>query len=95
LLETFFVTDTLFWTGIQAHWLVAQISYAQPKPAKELTNPNTQADKKIKHENTTRYIKHLADSAIFIGSTFNKHNNGLTGKCPAFATTHIKNVISP
>lgn len=27
----------------------------------------------------TRYIKHLADSADFKGSTFNKHHNGLIG----------------
>lgn len=33
----------------------------------------------IKHENTTRYIKHLAESAIFKGGTFNKHRNGLIG----------------
>ncbi len=26
----------------------------------------------IKHENTTRYIKHLAESANFKGGTFNK-----------------------
>lgn len=31
----------------------------------------------IKHENTTRYIKHLAESANFKGGTFNKHRNGL------------------
>jgi len=30
-----------------------------------------------KHQHTTRYIKHLADSANFKGVTFNKHRNGL------------------
>jgi len=34
---------------------------------------------KIKHENTTRYIKHLAKSANFNGGTFNKHCSGLIG----------------
>jgi hypothetical protein len=29
----------------------------------------------------TRYIKHLAESAGFKGSTFNKLRNGLTGNC--------------
>ena len=33
----------------------------------------------IKHENTTKYIKHLADSANFKAVTFNKLYNGLTG----------------
>jgi len=33
----------------------------------------------IKHENTTRYIKHLAESANFKGGTSNKHRNGLIG----------------
>ena len=30
-------------------------------------------------QHTTRYIKHLAESANFKGSTFNKHRNGLIG----------------
>ena len=45
----------------------------------------------IKHENTTRYIKHLAESAKFKGCTFNKHRNGLTGNCfemPNVSYTH-------
>jgi hypothetical protein len=32
-----------------------------------------------KAQHTTRYIKHLADSADFKVSTFNKHCNGLIG----------------
>ncbi|HBH25314.1 MAG TPA: hypothetical protein DDY13_18085 [Cytophagales bacterium] len=31
------------------------------------------------HESTTRYIKHLAESANFKGSTINLHRNGLIG----------------
>lgn len=41
----------------------------------------------IKHENTTRYIKHLAESANFKGSTFNKHSNGLIGN--SFVTPNV------
>jgi len=33
----------------------------------------------IKHENTTRYIKHLAESVNIKGVTLNEHRNGLTG----------------
>ena len=39
----------------------------------------------------TRYIKHLAESANFKGSTFNKHRNGLTGnrfEMPNVSYTH-------
>ena len=32
-----------------------------------------------KAQHTTRYIKHLAESANFKGGTFNKHSNGLIG----------------
>jgi hypothetical protein len=45
----------------------------------------------IKHENTTRYIKHLAGSANFKGSTFNQHRNGLIGnhfEMPNVSYTH-------
>jgi hypothetical protein len=34
-----------------------------------------------KAQHTTRYIKHLAESANFKGGTFNKHCNGLIGNC--------------
>ena len=34
-----------------------------------------------KAQNTTRYIKHLAESANFNGGTFNKHCNGLIENC--------------
>ena len=39
----------------------------------------------------TRYIKHLAESADFKGSLFNKLRNGLTGNCfemPNVSYTH-------
>ena len=32
-----------------------------------------------KAQHTTRYIKHLAESANFKGGTFNKYRNGLIG----------------
>jgi hypothetical protein len=43
------------------------------------------------NEGTTRYIKHLADSADFKGGTFNKHRNGLIGnrfEMPNVSYTH-------
>lgn len=44
-----------------------------------------------KAQHTTRYIKHLADSADFKGDTFNKHYNGLIGnsfEMPNVSYTH-------
>ncbi len=44
-----------------------------------------------KHQLPTRYIKHLAESANFNGSTFNKHRNGLIGnrfEMPNVSYTH-------
>ncbi len=35
---------------------------------------------KRKHGHTTKYIKHLAESANFKVCTFNKNRNGLTGR---------------
>ena len=49
-----------------------------------------QVDEK-RNEPITRYIKHLAESANFKGSTFNKHRNGLTGnrfEMPNVSYTH-------
>jgi hypothetical protein len=40
---------------------------------------------------STRYIKHLAESANFKGGTFNKHRNGLIGnrfEMPNVSYTH-------
>jgi len=44
-----------------------------------------------KAQHTTRYIKHLAESANFKGGTFNKHRNGLIGNrfdMPNVSYTH-------
>jgi hypothetical protein len=44
-----------------------------------------------KAQHLTRYIKHLAESANFKGSTFNKHSNGLIGnsfEMPNVSYTH-------
>ncbi len=44
-----------------------------------------------KAQHTTRYIKHLADSANFKGGTFNKLCNGLIGnrfEMPNVSYTH-------
>jgi hypothetical protein len=44
-----------------------------------------------KAQHTTRYIKHLAESANFEGGTFNKHSNGLRGnrfEMPNVSYTH-------
>jgi len=44
-----------------------------------------------KAQHTTRYIKHLADSADFKGGTLNKHRNGLIGnrfEMPNVSYTH-------
>jgi len=44
-----------------------------------------------KHQAVTQYIKHLADSADFKASTFNKLCNGLIGNCfemPNVSYTH-------
>jgi hypothetical protein len=44
-----------------------------------------------KAQHTTRYIKHLAGSADFKDSTFNKHCNGLIGnrlEMPNVSYTH-------
>ena len=63
----------------QAHWQVAQKADTQPKPAKELANPIARADRRMKHENTTMYIKHLADSVNFKAVIFNENCGGMTG----------------
>jgi hypothetical protein len=44
-----------------------------------------------KAQHTTRYIKHLAQSANFKGGTFNKQSNGLIGnrfEMPNVSYTH-------
>lgn len=53
--------------------------FRNQKLQKSLSSQLTERQEIIKHENTTRYIKHLAESANFKGGTFNKHRNGLIG----------------
>ncbi len=51
-----------------------------------------------KAQHTTRYIKHLAESANFKGGTFNKHRNGLIGnrfEMPNVSYTHPLGTIPP
>ncbi len=53
---------------------------AQTKTCQRVWLPkHTDRLRRIKHENTTRYIKHLAESANFKGGTLNKYRNGLIG----------------
>lgn len=54
-------------------------STAQPNLLKVHVSPSHGLTEVIKHENTKRYIKHLAESANFKGCTFNKHRSGLIG----------------
>jgi hypothetical protein len=54
----------------------------QPKTCQRVWLPKcTDSKQRIKHENTTSCIVHLADSAKFEGVTPNKLSNGLTGSC--------------
>jgi hypothetical protein len=77
-----------------AHCTHLQITQAdaQTKTCQRVWQPkHTLKQKMIKHENTTRYIKHLADSANFKDSAFNKHCNGLIGnrfEMPNVSYTH-------
>ncbi|MDD3725296.1 MAG: hypothetical protein PHV83_07215 [Bacteroidales bacterium] len=74
-----------------------------PKMPKEPSSPsrsNTETERRNKMiintlmnkgQLVTRYIKHLAESANFKGSTFNKHRNGLIGnrfEMPNVSYTH-------
>jgi len=66
-------------------------SALQPNLLKEHVSPTHGLTDRIKHENTTRYIKHLAGSANFKGGTINKHSNGLIGnrfEMPNVSYTH-------
>jgi len=66
-------------------------STAQPNLLKEHVSPSHGLTEVITHENTTRYIKHLAESANFKGGTFNIHRNGLIGnrfEMPNVSYTH-------
>ena len=77
---------------IHTHCQVAQKTDAQTKTCQRVWLPNpTERQRIIKHENTTRYMKHLAESANFKGCTINKHRNGLIGnrlEMPNVSYTH-------
>ena len=73
------------------HIKQTHISTARPNLLKEHASPTHGLTGRIKHENTTRYIKHLAESAKFKGGTINKHCNGLKRNCfemPNVSYTH-------
>ncbi len=73
------------------HIKQTHLSALKPNLLKEHVSPTHGLTDRIKHENTTRYIKHLADSASFKGITFNKHRNGLIGirfEMPNVSYTH-------
>lgn len=73
------------------HIKQTHISNAQPNLLKEHVSPTHGLTGVIKHENTTRYIKHLAESANIKGSTLNQHRNGLIGdrfEMPNVSYTH-------
>jgi hypothetical protein len=54
---------------------------AQTKTCQRVWLPqHTDRLRRIKHENTTKYIKHLAESANFKVCTFIKIFNSLTGR---------------
>jgi len=59
------------------HIKQTHLSALQPNLLKEHVSPAHGLTDRIKHENTTRYIKHLAESAKFKGGTLNKICNGL------------------
>lgn len=65
---------------------------AQTKTCQRVWLPNhADRQRRIKHENTTQYIKHLAGSANFEVGTFNKLCNGLIGnrfEMPNFSYRH-------
>ena len=60
------------------HIKQTHISSTQPNLLKEHVSTAQEKTVVIKHENTTWYIKHLAESANFKGGTFNKLCSGLT-----------------
>ena len=65
---------------IHTHCQVAQKADTQTKTCQRVwLHKRTERQRVIKHENTTRYIKHLADTTDFKGSAFNKHCKVLIG----------------
>jgi hypothetical protein len=83
---------------IHTHCQVAQKSQCTDQNlSKSMAAQTHGLTEEIKHENTTRYIKHLAESANFKGGTFNKHRNGLIGnrfEMPNVSYTHPLSQIS-
>ena len=91
---------------IHTHCQVAQKSQrTNQNLSKSMAAQTHGQTEEIKHENTTRYIKHLAESANFKASTFNKYRNGLIGNrfempnvsythplTPSFTKISIKNI---
>ncbi len=77
---------------IHTHCQVAQKSQRTDQNlSKSMAAQTHRQTEEIKHENTTRYIKHLAESANFKGGTLNKHRNGLIGnrfEMPNVSYTH-------
>ena len=63
------------------HIKQTHISTARPNLLKEHVSPTHGLTDRIKHENTTSCIVHLADSANFKGIASNKPCNGLIGSC--------------
>ena len=65
---------------IHTHCQVAQNADTQTNTCQRVWLPlRSDRQRRIKHENTTSCIVHLADSAKFEGVTFNKLCSGLTG----------------
>ncbi len=78
------------------HIKQTHISTARPNLLKQHVSPTHGLTDRIKHKNTTRYIKHLAESANFKCSTFNKHRSGLIGnrfEMPNVSYTHPLDLI--
>lgn len=63
------------------HIKQTHISTARPNLLKEHASPTHGLTGRIKHENTTSCIVHLAGSANFENITSNKLCSGLTGSC--------------
>ena len=65
---------------IHTHCQVAQKSHLRDlNLSMSMAAQTHRLTEEIKHENTTRYIKHLAESTNFKGGTFNKLCSGLIG----------------
>lgn len=73
------------------HIKQTHISITQPILLKKHVSSTHGLTDRIKHENTTLYIKHLAESANVKYGTLKKHRNGLIGnrfEIPNVSYTH-------